>query len=79
MDLSILQKVNEMVGEGRSVDEIRQTLLREGIPPENISEALRETNTADTSGSAPAQPVPLTEHHEKVIQPSPGFDPSKIN
>jgi hypothetical protein len=79
MDLSILQKVNEMISEGRHVDEIRQTLLKEGVSPENINEALKETNSSDTAGSAPIQPVPLSQHREKVIQPSPGFDPTKIN
>jgi SOS response regulatory protein OraA/RecX len=79
MDLSILQKVNEMISEGRSTDEIRQILLKEGVSPENISEALRETSTSDTAGSAPTQPVPLSQHREKIIQPSPGFDPTKIN
>jgi hypothetical protein len=77
MDLSILQKVNEMISEGRSLDEVRQTLMREGISPENINEALKETNAADITGTPPSQP--LSQHHEKIIQPSPGFDPSKVS
>jgi hypothetical protein len=76
MDLSILQKVNDLVSQGKSVAEVRQTLLKEGISAENISEALRETNTSDIDNSGGAPAAPLSTHHEKIIQPSPGFDPS---
>jgi SOS response regulatory protein OraA/RecX len=76
MDLSILQKVNDMTSEGRSAEEIKQTLLKEGIPPESITEALKETNSVSASDSSPRQQYSTVQHHEKIIQPSPGFDPN---
>jgi SOS response regulatory protein OraA/RecX len=82
MDLSILQKVNEMSSEGRSAVEIKQELQAGGIAPEAADQALKEAGVqmppsqvqAPTGSSAPL--TALKEHHEKIIQPSPGFDPT---
>jgi hypothetical protein len=84
MDLSILQKVSEMASEGRSAAEIKQELQTGGIAPEQADMALKEAGVeltqppsqtqAPTGSSAPL--TGLTQHREKIIQPSPGFDPN---
>lgn len=74
MDLSILQKVNELVEQGRNADDIKHELQAGGISPETIDAALAESGvSANQQASQPT--VPLSAHHEKVIQPEPGFDP----
>jgi hypothetical protein len=76
MDLSIIQKVSELSSEGRSADDIRQELKTGGVAPESIELALKEAGVALTQ--TPAQTSssgPAVMHHEKIIQPSPGFDP----
>jgi EAL domain-containing protein (putative c-di-GMP-specific phosphodiesterase class I) len=77
MDLSIMQKVNELVEQGRSTDDIRHELQASGIAPETVTQALTEAGTNQTN-QQPVQeaPTPLMPHHEKVIQPTPGFDPN---
>jgi|GEM_PF-4944519 len=84
MDLSIIQKVSELSSEGRSADEIKQELLTGGVAPEQIDQAIVEAGVnlsqppsqvqAPTGTSAPL--TALKEHHEKIIQPSAGFDPN---
>lgn len=76
MDLSILQKVNELVEQGRSTEDIKHELQAGGISPEAINEALAETGAQQTSQQSPQAAMPLAEHHEKVIMPEPGFDPN---
>jgi orotate phosphoribosyltransferase-like protein len=77
MDLSLIQKVSELASEGRSAAEIKQELQVGGVAPETADQALREAGVVVGSQTA-AQPAnsPLTVHHEKTIQPSPGFDPN---
>jgi hypothetical protein len=77
MDLSIIQKVSELSSEGRSADEIRQELRTGGSSPETIEQALREAGVqvGPTVQQAPAA-GPSVMHHEKIIQPEPGFDPN---
>jgi hypothetical protein len=76
MDLSILQKVNEMSSEGRSATEIKQELQAGGIAPEAADQALKEAGVSvgQNSGQLPTSPRAM--HHEKVIQPEAGFDPN---
>lgn len=90
MDLSILQKVSELMEEGRSTDDIKHELQMSGVSPENVTAAINEVVTtkaaegespASTQGQAPSQTpdavsTPAMAHHEKVIQPEPGFDPN---
>jgi hypothetical protein len=84
MDLSILQKVSEMASEGRSAAEIKQELRVGGVSPEQAEQAIKEAGVqltqppsqAQTQTGTSAPLTALTQHHEKVIQPSPGFDPN---
>jgi hypothetical protein len=76
MDLSILQKVNELVEQGRSTEDIRHELQAGGIAPEAVEEALKEAGNQSNQQPTQAAPTPLMNHHEKVIQPTPGFDPN---
>jgi hypothetical protein len=84
MDLSILQKVSEMASEGRSASEIKQELQIGGVAPEQADQALKEAGVALTQPPSQAEvqtgtSAPLTKltvHREKIIQPSPGFDPN---
>lgn len=76
MDLSILQKVNELKEQGRSADDIRHELQAGGVAPEAVTQALAETGVQNSQQPEQAAPAaPLTQHREKVIQPTPGFDP----
>jgi hypothetical protein len=75
MDSAITDKVNDLVSQGRPAEEIRNELLAEGNSPESISQALRELNLSDTNETQVSAAVPM-EHHEKIIQPEPGFDPT---
>jgi hypothetical protein len=77
MDLSIIQKISELNSEGRSTDEIRQELRTGGASPESIEQALREAGVQVGPSVQQAAPQASAEvHHEKIIQPSPGFDPN---
>jgi hypothetical protein len=84
MDLSILQKVSEMASEGRSATEIKQELKVGGVSPEQADQAIKEAGVQFTQPPSQTQvptgsSAPLTgliEHHEKIIQPTPGFDPN---
>jgi hypothetical protein len=77
MDLSILQKVNELVEQGRSADDIKHELQAGGISPETADQAIKEAGSNQTNQQpTQASPTPLMAHREKVIQPSPGFDPN---
>jgi hypothetical protein len=78
MDLSIIQKVSELSSEGRSADDIRQELKTGGVAPESIELALKEAGVALTQTPAQSSSTsgPAVMHHEKVIQPSSGFDPN---
>jgi hypothetical protein len=77
MDLSLLQKVNELAQEGRSAAEIKLELQTSGIAPETIDEALKEAGPKQEQNAQPAAPAaPLTPHREKIIMPTPGFDPN---
>jgi SOS response regulatory protein OraA/RecX len=77
MDLSILQKVNELVEQGKSTEDIRHELQTSGISPETAEQALKEAGSNQTNQQpTQAAPTPLMPHHEKVIQPTPGFDPN---
>jgi hypothetical protein len=83
MDLSIIEKVSSMASEGRSAAEIKQELQVGGIAPEQADQAILEAgikltqppSQAQTQTGADAPLNTLTVHREKVIQPSPGFDP----
>ena len=75
MDLSLMQKVNELKEQGRSVDDIKRELSVQGISPENIDQALAEMGGAVGSESSPTENAAPLQHHEKVIEPEPGFDP----
>jgi hypothetical protein len=77
MDLSIIQKVSQLASEGRSSAAIKQELQAGGVAPENIDLALKEAGISvgpTTQEATPAAPAAM--HHERVIQPSPGFDPN---
>jgi SOS response regulatory protein OraA/RecX len=76
MDLSVLQKVNELKEQGRSAEDIKQELRMSGISPENIIEALQEVGVSTNQQSAKAPTASPPMHREKIIQPSPGFDPN---
>jgi hypothetical protein len=77
MDLQIIQKVSELSSEGRSTDDIKQELKAGGVAPETIEQALKEAGVSvGTTTEQPASAAPTTMHHEKIIQPSPGFDPN---
>jgi hypothetical protein len=84
MDLSIIEKVSAMASEGRSAAEIKQELQVGGIAPEQADQAIVEAGIKLTQPPSQAQAqtgisTPLTglaEHHEKVIQPTLGFDPN---
>jgi hypothetical protein len=75
MDLQILQKVSELASEGRNADEIRQELHVDGVAPETAEQALKEAGIALTPAQQSAPAGSAVMHHEKIIQPSPGFDP----
>jgi hypothetical protein len=84
MDLSLIQKVSELASEGRGAAEIKKEMLTGGLSPEQIDQALKEAGVQLTQPPSQAE-VPtgtssplssLNQHHEKVIQPSPGFDPN---
>jgi hypothetical protein len=78
VDLSILQKVSEMVSEGKDATEIKQELQVSGVAPETADQALKEAGVAlsQTPAQVPQTAAPAVMHHEKVIQPTPGFDPN---
>jgi hypothetical protein len=77
MDLSIIQKVSELASEGRNAVEIKQELQAGGVAPETADQALKEAGVSvGPSTQQAAHAVPAVMHHEKVIQPSPGFDPN---
>lgn len=76
MDLSIIQKVSELASEGRNAEQIKQELQAGGVAPETADLALKEAGvTVGPSVKQTAPVVSATMHHEKVIQPTPGFDP----
>jgi hypothetical protein len=79
MDLSLIQKVSELASEGRSAIEIKQELQAGGIAPETADQALKEAGVAlsqTPAQSSQSAPAPLSVHREKIIQPSPGFNPN---
>jgi hypothetical protein len=77
MDLSIIQKISEMSSEGRSPDDIKQELKAGGVAPETIDQALQEAGiSVGPTTQKPASAAPAAMHHEKIIHPSPGFDPN---
>jgi hypothetical protein len=84
MDLTLIQKVSELASEGRGAAEIKKELLTGGLSPEQIDQAIKEAGVqltqppsqADAPTGTNSPLTSLNEHHEKVIQPSPGFDPN---
>jgi hypothetical protein len=84
MDLSLIQKVSELASEGRGAAEIKKELLTGGIAPDQVDQAIKEAGVQLTQPPSQAEvqtgtSAPLTahvQHHEKVIQPSAGFDPN---
>jgi hypothetical protein len=74
MDLSLLQKVNELKEQGRSADDIKHELQAEGNAPDTVDAVLAESGLSTNQNSETAQ-APTMNHH-KVIQPTPGFDPN---
>jgi len=79
MDLSIIEKVSEMASEGKSAVEIKQELEVGGIAPETADQAIKEAGVAlsqTPTQNEQSAPAPLVQHHEKVIKPTPGFDPN---
>jgi hypothetical protein len=48
-----------------------------GVAPETIDQALQEAGiSVGPTTQKPASAAPAAMHHEKIIQPSPGFDPN---
>ena len=74
MDLSILQKISEMLQQGLSVGEIKEQLRAGGLAPESVNEALVEAGAPAVAEQQPQEQMFLN-HHEKVIMPEPGFNP----
>jgi hypothetical protein len=84
MDLSLIQKVSELASEGRGAAEIKKELLTGGLSPEQVDQAIKEAGVqltqppsqAETPTASTSPSTSVNQHHEKVIQPTPGFDPN---
>jgi hypothetical protein len=75
MDASTAKTVRDLIAQGKSRDEIKATLVAKGMVTSTIDDLL---DTLLPAAPAPTSPQPLPSlSSARVIQPSPGFDPSK--